>query len=142
MLDQTAVEVQFSFYYDGLTAIAPRAQQENNESEETDCSAKLQVTVALTPETEILDMLAIALKLKTVTLRHAGAMASPFPGMAPYLEMPDLWPEVHSRLIVAFADALDEQLSQRYRVAIEKRVYLSTPEDSLLVGIPDVSVAS
>ncbi|MEL7359939.1 MAG: DUF4058 family protein [Cyanobacteria bacterium J06560_6] len=26
-----------------------------------------------------------------------------FPGMDPYLESPELWPEVHSRLIVALA---------------------------------------
>ena len=38
-------------------------------------------------------------------------MPSPFPGMDPYLENPDLWSEVHSRLIVAISDALDDQLS-------------------------------
>ncbi|MGC1308231.1 MAG: DUF4058 family protein [Phormidesmis sp.] len=27
-------------------------------------------------------------------------MSSPFPGMNPYLENPELWPEVHSRQIV------------------------------------------
>ncbi|MEM8546043.1 MAG: DUF4058 family protein [Cyanobacteria bacterium P01_H01_bin.119] len=68
-------------------------------------------------------------------------MQSPFPGMDPYLEHAQLWPEVHSRLIVGIADALDDQLSQRYRVAIEKRVYISTVADSLLIGVPDVSVA-
>ncbi|MGC1309994.1 MAG: DUF4058 family protein [Phormidesmis sp.] len=51
-------------------------------------------------------------------------MPSPFPGMDPYLEMPELWSEVHSRLIVAIADNLSEQLSDAYRVAIEKRTYL------------------
>jgi len=60
--------------------------------------------------------------------------------MNPYLESPTLWPEVHSRLIVAIADDLAEQLSETYRVAIEKRTYLSGEEESLLVGIPDVSV--
>ena len=58
--------------------------------------------------------------------------------MDPYLEMLDLWPEVHSRLIVAIADALDESLSDRYRIAIEKRVYQSTAETSLAIGAPDV----
>jgi hypothetical protein len=28
-------------------------------------------------------------------------MPSPFPGMDPYLEHPDLWPEVHSRWLMA-----------------------------------------
>jgi Protein of unknown function (DUF4058) len=67
-------------------------------------------------------------------------MPSPFPGMDPYLENPDLWPEVHNRMIVAISDALDDQLSDRYRIAIEKRVYQSTPDDSLTIGIPDVAV--
>ena len=30
-------------------------------------------------------------------------MLSPFPGIDPYLEHPDLWAEVHNRLIVAIA---------------------------------------
>jgi Protein of unknown function (DUF4058) len=60
--------------------------------------------------------------------------------MDPYLEHPGMWPEVHHRLISAIADALEQTLSLEYRVAIEKRTYLSVPEDSILVGIPDVSI--
>ena len=67
-------------------------------------------------------------------------MPSPFPGMDPFLENGELWSEVHSRLIVAIADAIAPKLLPSYYVAIEKRTYLSTPEDSLLIGIPDVSV--
>ncbi|KYC39847.1 hypothetical protein WA1_28165 [Scytonema hofmannii PCC 7110] len=69
-------------------------------------------------------------------------MPSPFPGMNPYLENPELWPEVHHRLISAIANAIESNLSQDYRVAIEKRVYTSVPEDAVLVGIPDASVVS
>jgi len=69
-------------------------------------------------------------------------MPSPFPGMNPYLEHPDLWSEVHSRLIVAIADDIAPALLPNYYVAIEKRIYLHTPEDSVLIGIPDVSVIS
>lgn len=69
-------------------------------------------------------------------------MPSPFPGMDPFLEAPELWSEMHSRLIVAIADNLSEQLSDNYRVAIEKRTYLSEADESLMVGIPDVSVVS
>lgn len=65
-------------------------------------------------------------------------MPSPFPGMNPYLEHPQLWQEVHSRLIVAIADALGPQLRPKYRVAIEKRVYDNT--DDLLVGRPDGAI--
>ena len=69
-------------------------------------------------------------------------MPSPFPGMDPYLENPEIWPEVHSRLIVAIADSLAPSLHPRYYAAIEKRTYLDTPDDSILVGIPDVSITN
>lgn len=57
---------------------------------------------------------------------HPTLMRSPFPGMNPYLEHPELWPEVHSRLIVAIADFIAPHLRPKYRVAIEKRVYQVT----------------
>ncbi len=69
-------------------------------------------------------------------------MPSPFPGMNPYLEAPELWSEFHSRMIVAIADALDDLLSRDYRVAVEKRVYLSQDDKILLIGIPDVAVVA
>lgn len=58
-------------------------------------------------------------------------MASPFPGMDPYLEYPALWSEVHNRLIVAIANDLETKLGLDYRVAIERRTYLALPEDSV-----------
>ena len=68
-------------------------------------------------------------------------MPSPFPGMNPYLENPELWPEIHSRLIVAIADAVAPHICPKYRVAIEQRVYQITDEStSVLVGIPNVVV--
>ncbi|XHX79481.1 MAG: DUF4058 family protein [Stenomitos frigidus ULC029] len=69
-------------------------------------------------------------------------MPSPFPGMNPYLETPELWSEFHSRMIVAIADGLDDLLSRAYRVAVEKRVYLSQDEETVLIGIPDVAVTT
>ncbi len=69
-------------------------------------------------------------------------MSNPFPGMNPYLENPEFWPEVHSRLIIAIADAIAPQLRPKYRVAVEKRVYEMIDENNVLVGIPDVSVSS
>jgi hypothetical protein len=62
--------------------------------------------------------------------------------MNPYLESPELWSEFHSRMIVAIADALDDLLSRDYRVAVEKRVYLSQNDSTLLIGIPDVAVVA
>ncbi|MFB2838539.1 DUF4058 family protein [Floridanema evergladense] len=67
-------------------------------------------------------------------------MPSPFPGMNPYLENPEILPEVHNRLIVAISDSLVPQLLPKYRVAIEKRVYQMNSDNSLLVGIPNVTV--
>jgi len=70
-------------------------------------------------------------------------MPSPFPGMNPYLEHPELWSAVHSRFIVAIADALADMLSQDYRIEIEKRTYWHDETgDDVLIGIPDVSVLS
>ncbi|NET49338.1 MAG: DUF4058 family protein, partial [Merismopedia sp. SIO2A8] len=60
----------------------------------------------------------------------------PFPGMNPYLESPTLWPEVHSWLIVELARLLNPRITPKYRAAVEKRVY----EETVLIGIPDVSV--
>ncbi|MBG1269601.1 DUF4058 family protein [Nostoc sp. WHI] len=67
-------------------------------------------------------------------------MPSPFPGMNPYLEDPALWQKVHKRLIVAIADSLSPLLRPKYIVDIEERVYQTSGEDALLVGIPDVAV--
>ncbi len=67
-------------------------------------------------------------------------MQNPFPGMNPYLEQPELWHQVHNRLIVAIADELTPQIAPKYRVSIEERVYTSV-DDILLVGIADVAVA-
>lgn len=69
-------------------------------------------------------------------------MLSVFPGMNPYLENPEFWTEVHMRLIVALANAIESDLNPNYRVAIEKRVYTSVPEDVVRVDIPDLMVVS
>ncbi|MBC7514866.1 MAG: DUF4058 family protein, partial [Alkalinema sp. FL-bin-369] len=67
-------------------------------------------------------------------------MHNPFPGMNPYLENPALWAEVHHRLISAIAIVLGPSLRPKYRVAIEKRTYLSEGDRAIDVGIPDVAV--
>jgi hypothetical protein len=67
-------------------------------------------------------------------------MPSPFPGMNPYLENPELWPEVHHWINTFIAELLIPKLRPKYRVAIEKRVYQMTDGNSVLVGIPDVTI--
>jgi Protein of unknown function (DUF4058) len=67
-------------------------------------------------------------------------MSSPYIGMNPYLESPDLWTEVHHRLISAIAIHLGPILRPKYRVAIEKRVYFSEGDQAVEGGIPDAAV--
>ncbi|MEW5858242.1 MAG: DUF4058 family protein [Cyanobacteriota bacterium] len=64
-------------------------------------------------------------------------MPSPFPGMNPYLEQPEIWSQVHKWVIILIAQTLNPQLRPKYRVAVEERVYETRGDDSLLVGIPD-----
>ncbi|HIK46582.1 MAG TPA: DUF4058 family protein [Leptolyngbyaceae cyanobacterium M65_K2018_010] len=68
-------------------------------------------------------------------------MPSPFPGMDPYLEHPQSWPNFHHRLITALAIDLAPHLRPKYRVVVEEALYQTQEQDSLLVGIPDVAVA-
>jgi hypothetical protein len=67
-------------------------------------------------------------------------MLSPFPGMDPYLEHPALWPDVHNSLLAALRDSLSAQVAPRYYVALERRTYLLTPDDLVLVGRSDIAV--
>ncbi len=67
-------------------------------------------------------------------------MPSPFPGMNPYLEHPEIWPGVHHWLIIEIARFLSPKLRPKYRVAVEVRMYETPSENSLLVGIPDLIV--
>ena len=61
-------------------------------------------------------------------------MPSPFPGMDPYLENPELWPDVHNRLIAALGDELSPRLRPNYYVALEERTYPEEPGELVLVG--------
>jgi Protein of unknown function (DUF4058) len=59
--------------------------------------------------------------LKTPPIVHP--MLNPFPGMNPYLEHPELWHQVHNRLIVGIADTIADQIAPKYFVSIEHRIY-------------------
>jgi hypothetical protein len=73
--------------------------------------------------------------------RMENLMASPFPGMDPYLESRQLWRDVHHALIVAMRDTLAAQVAPDYYVAVEEEIYLVEPQRATLVGEPDVLVA-
>lgn len=66
----------------------------------------------------------------------------PFLEMNPYLENSKLGSEAHIRLIVAIAEEIALPCRPNYYVVVEKHTYLAKPDDSLLVGIPDISVFS
>lgn len=67
-------------------------------------------------------------------------MKTPFPGMDPYLEHPSLWPDVHNSLIAAIRDDLSAKVAPRYYVGLERRAYLVSPDDIVLVGRPDIAL--
>ena len=50
-------------------------------------------------------------------------MPSPFPGMDPFLESPELWPVFQHAFIVSLGEALQSTLSERYRLRTGSRVY-------------------
>ena len=69
-------------------------------------------------------------------------MPSPFPGMNPYLEQPDVWHDFHQRFVPRIGDAITELIRPNYVTKIDENVYLHelSMEQRLLLGRPDVSV--
>ncbi len=51
-------------------------------------------------------------------------MGSPFPGMDPYLESPEFWPDFHSRFINYWCEAIAEALPGSYEARLDERVSL------------------
>ena len=64
-------------------------------------------------------------------------MASPFPGMDPYLEDRSLWSDLHHSLITYIRNALQPQLLPRYVASIEERFYLEFVDREI---VPDVAI--
>lgn len=68
-------------------------------------------------------------------------MPSPFPGMDPYLETPELWPDVHHGIIAQIQAALNPRLKPNYVARVELRVYISTEDDpGRQALVPDLRV--
>ena len=51
-------------------------------------------------------------------------MPSPFPGIDPYLESQDLWPDFHVGFTATLCDAISEQLPDPYVARIDERMNL------------------
>jgi Protein of unknown function (DUF4058) len=62
-------------------------------------------------------------------------MASPFPGMNPYLE-DSLWREIHTYLMTAIANDLNARLPDTYRATVEQATYIAAS----VAGSPDVTI--
>ena len=64
-------------------------------------------------------------------------MPCPFPGMDPYLERPEIWPDFHDRLVTYISEALQPQLRPRYAALTRDRLYVIEHRRPVW---PDVSV--
>ena len=68
---------------------------------------------------------------------------NPFPGMNPYLERRDNWPDFHNDLIAQLRTHLGPQLPDYYRIGLEQRVEVEEPfgpPAELALMVPDVLV--
>ena len=68
-------------------------------------------------------------------------MASPFPGMDPYLEDPAYWRDVHNRFINAWCEAIADELPDSYDAFLDESVNLVHMSDEWCKEVyPDVAV--
>jgi hypothetical protein len=69
-------------------------------------------------------------------------MPSPFPGMNPYLEQEDVWPDFHEHFLPHVAERLVPQVRPGYIVKIDEHVYIHElpAEERRFLGRGDVSV--
>ena len=69
-------------------------------------------------------------------------MPSPFPGMDPYLEAPDIWPDLHHALAAEMRSELNQSLPSPYYARLEMRPELGIIEEqgSQQRIVPDIAV--
>jgi hypothetical protein len=69
-------------------------------------------------------------------------MPSPFPGMNPYIERPDVWNDFHDSFIPALREVLAPQVRPNYYIRIEENLYIHEPTDGerFPLGRPDLSL--
>jgi len=66
---------------------------------------------------------------------------SPFPGMDPYLESPEIWPGFHQRFAVELADELNPRIGPKYYADVSLRTVGETVEiGTTHISHPDVGV--
>lgn len=68
-------------------------------------------------------------------------MPSPFPGMNPWMEAPELWPGVHAALISEIRSRLNASMPPEYFADVEERVFLCDTDDPMIrLNVPDITV--
>ncbi len=69
-------------------------------------------------------------------------MPSPFPGMDPYLEQPDVWHDFHQAFITGIRSSLTPQLRPTYLAKLDDHIYIHelAAEERVFLGRSDVSV--
>src|SRR5438445_11127399 len=68
-------------------------------------------------------------------------MASPFPGMDPFLENPAYWSDCHATFINYWREAIADALPPNYEATLGERVYLIEHEpEQRKLGFPDVAL--
>jgi len=60
--------------------------------------------------------------------------------MDPYLEAPDLWPDVHTRLMSIFAEQLSPLVAPKYVAELDTQIVLEEIWDEPQMVVPDVTV--
>src|SRR5438045_8041946 len=59
-------------------------------------------------------------------------MRSPFPGMDPYLESPEFWPDFRSRFVNCWCEAIAAALPEKYEARIDERVSLDETRETYI----------
>lgn len=69
-------------------------------------------------------------------------MPSPFPGMNPWLEQPDVWHDFHQRFVSRLGDSIAKVVRPSYIAKIDENVYIHelSADQRYLLGRPDVGV--
>jgi hypothetical protein len=80
-------------------------------------------------------------------IQRFNVMKSPFPGMDPYLESPEFWPDFHSRFVNAWCEAVADVLPDDYEASLDERVVLvEAPPPAWESGtgkhvLPDIAIS-
>lgn len=66
---------------------------------------------------------------------------SPFPGMDPYLENPDIWSGFHTPFFVELMTGLNEILPPNYQAKVDRYLWIHEPEaeERILLGNLDTT---